>query len=474
MHTDMMRHRAALAAVHAMVDEAWASEAKEKNKLQARAEKQRKADQAAFQAALASVKPGEKWEDHSFKPENKSLAYDLQRKTDGIANDDQDINEEWFHVVWRRPEDFLRHVLEPGEKAPLYNRLPDGSPDIKPDDITQGNLGDCYLLSALSVLAERNETVTRLFVEDETRPDLGLYTVRFNLNGHNRHVMVSDEFPCRPVKKDDLGGPLFSRTPGNDLWVLLVEKAFAKMFGTYQHIIAGLPGECLTNLTGAPCKYLPRSVGEPLWDHVYRATSEDKRAKSKGWHVVALMSEDPEGKDLQKELGLVQGHAYAGLDARIIGGTKLLQLRNPWGNTEWKGAWGDMDKEHWTEEALQEMADTAGTTVAAVREEMGKDDGSFWMDIDDFCKYFNGVQICRDSPGWKHHSEDLKARHCCRSGQGLSGARGPRVGSGPAQEPLTSLAPAAGARKEDLCVVPHHQRQRGGRLRAVLLPEGPA
>ena len=32
-----------------------------------------------------------------------------------------------------------------------------------------------------------------------------------------------------------------------------------------------------------------------------------------------------------------------------IEGTKLMQLRNPWGDeTEWKGAWGDSSKE-WTE-----------------------------------------------------------------------------------------------------------------------------
>ena len=43
--------------------------------------------------------------------------------------------------------------------------------------------------------------------------------------------------------------------------------------------------------------------------------------------------------DLQKELGLVEGHAYGVLDARKINGTKLLQLRNPWGNTEWKVRW---------------------------------------------------------------------------------------------------------------------------------------
>ena len=44
---------------------------------------------------------------------------------------------------------------------------------------------------------------------------------------------------------------------------------------------------------------------------------------------------------------------------------------------------------------------------------MGRDDGCFWISAADFSKYFAGVQICRDSAGWKHHSEDLR----CHSGQ---------------------------------------------------------
>ena len=37
--------------------------------------------------------------------------------------------------------------------------------------------------------------------------------------------------------------------------------------------------------------------------------------------------------------GIVPGHAYAILDVREIRGHKLVQLRNPWGSFEWKGAW---------------------------------------------------------------------------------------------------------------------------------------
>jgi S-formylglutathione hydrolase FrmB len=54
------------------------------------------------------------------------------------------------------------------------------------------------------------------------------------------------------------------------------------------------------------------------------------------------------GSDTVSPLGIAQMHAYSVLDACEVEGNKLLQLRNPWGRTEWKGAWGD-NSEEWTE-----------------------------------------------------------------------------------------------------------------------------
>lgn len=44
--------------------------------------------------------------------------------------------------------------------------------------------------------------------------------------------------------------------------------------------------------------------------------------------------------------GLVKGHAYSITDAvrvKVQGGkeVKLLRIRNPWGEKEWNGDWGD-------------------------------------------------------------------------------------------------------------------------------------
>jgi hypothetical protein len=56
----------------------------------------------------------------------------------------------------------------------------------------------------------------------------------------------------------------------------------------------------------------------------------------------------PDSKKIQ---GIVTGHAYSILDFWIIEGTKMVQLKNPWGKTEWEGDWHDGDA-RWTARAI--------------------------------------------------------------------------------------------------------------------------
>lgn len=87
--------------------------------------------------------------------------------------------------------------------------------------------------------------------------------------------------------------------------------------------------------------------------------------------------------------GLLRGHAY-GLEAvREIAGRRLLRLRNPWGRGEWVGAWAD-GAEEWTDELLVSLGYQFG------------DDGTFWMELPDFCAEFNVVYLARlfERRGW--------------------------------------------------------------------------
>jgi hypothetical protein len=63
-------------------------------------------------------------------------------------------------------------------------------------------------------------------------------------------------------------------------------------------------------------------------------------------------------------------------------GNKLVCIRNPWGSSEWKGDWCD-NSEKWNKR-FKNLVGFEGI----------KDDGIFWMDINDYSKEFYCTYIC--------------------------------------------------------------------------------
>lgn len=50
------------------------------------------------------------------------------------------------------------------------------------------------------------------------------------------------------------GSPAFTKAKDDELWVVLLEKAWAKLYTSYKRIEAGYPEEALHDLTGAPVR----------------------------------------------------------------------------------------------------------------------------------------------------------------------------------------------------------------------------
>ena len=93
--------------------------------------------------------------------------------------------------------------------------------------------------------------------------------------------------------------------------------------------------------------------------------------------------------DLELSLGLVENHAYALLSAIALeSGARLVRVRNPWGATEWKGAWSDGAAE-WTDAVKEEVQRKVGGDGGGVVQ--ASQDGAFWMAFEDWAKYFGEV-----------------------------------------------------------------------------------
>jgi calpain-15 len=92
--------------------------------------------------------------------------------------------------------------------------------------------------------------IENLFITKEVN-DEGIYWLRFFKNGEWEEIVVDDYFPCYPK-----GGPIFSYNTNNELWLLLLEKAYAKLHGSYGNLLEGTPIEAFYDLTGLPCTSL--------------------------------------------------------------------------------------------------------------------------------------------------------------------------------------------------------------------------
>jgi calpain-15 len=258
---------------------------------------------------------------------------------------------------WRRPLEFL------GKQQHDIVVFEDG---ITASDIKQGQLGNCWFLSALGALTEISHLVENLFFSDKTNA-AGVYSVKFCKGGIWQVVVVDDFFPCKPR-----ADPVFSHANGDELWVLVLEKAAAKLHGGYQHLIAGDPAHAMRDLAGCPVTtiVIDNDAGRAAIadGSMFLQLLEFRRCNY-------LMNASTNSDDASP-CGLHPGHGYSILDVHEYQGKQLLRLRNPWGSGEWTGPWSDSDQTNWTPHAKKEL------------EYSDEDDGCFWMDFNDFCIHF--------------------------------------------------------------------------------------
>lgn len=118
--------------------------------------------------------------------------------------------------------------------------------DVK--EISKGHIHHDWLICSLISLIEKNEQlVKRLFVTKEYSPE-GIYRLTLYVQGRWQTITIDDYFPCLPR-----GQPFFASIVGSRcIWLNLIEKAFAKVFGGYKYLEGGSSQEALRMLTGSP------------------------------------------------------------------------------------------------------------------------------------------------------------------------------------------------------------------------------
>jgi hypothetical protein len=101
-------------------------------------------------------------------------------------------------------------------------------------DVIQGKLGDCWFLGALAVLGTQQKLIENCFWRKDSFKEFGLYVCIFYKDGALRCVIIDDMIPVFSSN----GSIVFARcSDPNELWVPLIEKAYAKLHGCYKALI---------------------------------------------------------------------------------------------------------------------------------------------------------------------------------------------------------------------------------------------
>lgn len=336
---------------------------------------------------------GMKYVDVNFPPTSASLQQPSDTKQVSRIED----------IAWRRPQDII--PKEAHKKIKLFRH------GIKPSDIGQGQLGDCWLMCAVAVVASSTTMIKDMFrhpvstSKQKKEQKAGGYRVYLNKCGNWRNVIVDSYLPTFNT------AVFFGRSSRDpyEQWVSLLEKAYAKVHGSYASIIGGDALHALQDLTGFPV-YPFTEVWKEAMHSDEKASNFFKdllRYKRKGY----LISLSTPGQDTSaynkniapggngtaleeryRSVGLGTGHAYSVLTVRQFNmpRIKLVKIRNPWGTgSEWKGPWGK-DSGKWRSHPF----------VRRSCQPSKSEDGSFWMEWSDVVQYFDGGGVCMVKKKW--------------------------------------------------------------------------
>eukprot|EP00063_Salmo_salar_P056486 XP_014031321.1 PREDICTED: calpain-9-like [Salmo salar] len=251
-------------------------------------------------------------------------------------------------------------------------------------DICQGELGDCWLLAAIASLTLHKETLARVVPNDQgfDRSYAGIFHFQFWQHNKWLDVVVDDRLPA--VRNRLV---LLHSASNNEFWSALLEKAYAKLNGSYESLKGGSTLEAMEDFTGGVGEtYETKSAPTDLFNIMKKAYD---RGSMMGCSIDITSSAESEA---QTASGLVKGHAYSitGLEEVNYRGkkVKLIRIRNPWGQVEWNGAWSDESRE-WNVIDSSEKKRILQNSM---------DDGEFWMEFEDFKANYDKIEICNLTP----------------------------------------------------------------------------
>lgn len=331
------------------------------------------------------------WSDQDFGPKKDCDKADDEAngKWDLYMKDSPMQMPDWNDVRgWERPSEYNKNTAACFVKD-----------ESSASDVMQGMLGDCWLIGAFCMLANRDELITGAASSGLVNKDMivdagvstsfsmgafppifhefakkGIYVIRVFNDFKWRYVIIDDRFPVSISEGKLIYGHCKDDT---ELWVPCIEKAFAKLCGCYQALASGFSNEALRDTTG----FVVERIDFHDRDNLFDANNYDKEdfwnMIMDGFEQKNLMGCSATGSTEGairvdgENTGILSGHAYCLNDVLTIANTttppedvrkdadgdpvehRLMRIRNPWGHTEYRQKWSDYSEEMEDERNLE-------------------------------------------------------------------------------------------------------------------------
>uniref|UniRef100_A0A8D0W0G7 Calpain 9 n=1 Tax=Sus scrofa TaxID=9823 RepID=A0A8D0W0G7_PIG len=276
----------------------------------------------------ACLQKGVLFEDTDFPADSSSLFYSERPQ---------------IPFVWKRPGEIVKNpefILGGATRT----------------DICQGELGDCWLLAAIASLTLNEKALARVVPHNQSFGPgyAGIFHFQFWQHSEWLDVVIDDRLP---TFRDRL--VFLHSADHNEFWSALLEKAYAKLNGSYEALKGGSAIEAMEDFTGG--------------------VAETFTTKEAPWNFYEIL-----------EKALTRGSLVGcSIDVNIRGQkVELIRVRNPWGQVEWTGSWSDSSSE-WRSVGPAEQKRLCHTAL---------DDGEFWMAFRDFRAHFDKVEVCNLTP----------------------------------------------------------------------------